>query len=134
MLTYRALSLVLASPVYIARAPQGADDVLSRPLGRWAPLVDDATWQRVRDYVDSHHKVPHQASRRFLLTGMLRCPQCGARMHGSSRPGHGARYRCASTTLGANAAVRDCRTSALSNQVDVAVLAEVFPLIETESG
>ena len=40
-------------------------------------------------------------------------------------------YRCSAANLGANAAVRGCATSALADQVDEAVLAEVLPLIET---
>ncbi len=100
------------------------------PVGRWEPLVDDAPWKRVREHVSSHQRLPRQARQRYLLTGLLRCPDCGARMQGSKRHGHGARYRCSATNLGANAATRECRTSALSERVDEAVLAEVVPVIE----
>jgi site-specific DNA recombinase len=129
VLTFRAISLVLASPVYIGRQPHGDTDVLARPIGRWTPLVDEAIWQQVREHVQRHQRVPHQASQRYLLTGLLRCPDCGTRMHGSKRPGHGSRYRCAATNLGTNAGVGECRTSALSARVDEAVLSEVLPHI-----
>ena len=133
VLTYEALRQILASPVYIGRLPYTGDDVLARPLGRWMPLVDEATWSRVRDRVRDHQRLPRQASQQYLLSGLLRCAKCGARMQGRTRAGHARSYRCSATNLGANAAVRGCATSALADQVDEAVLVEVLPLIEAPS-
>jgi DNA invertase Pin-like site-specific DNA recombinase len=131
VLTYQALRRILASPVYIGRLPYKGDDVLARPLGRWMPLVDDATWLRVRDQVRAHQRLPRQASQQYLLSGLLRCPKCGARMHGRAREGHAQIYRCSAANLGANVAIRGCATNTLANQVDEAVRAEILPLIET---
>lgn len=131
VLTYEALRQILASPVYIGRLPYTGDDVLARPIGRWIPLVDEATWRQVRDRVRDHQRLPRQASQQYLLSGLLRCSKCGARMQGRTRAGHARSYRCSATNLGANAAVRGCATSALTNQVDEAVQARVLPLIET---
>ena len=131
VLTYQAVRLILASPVYIARMPQGDDDVLTRPIARWLPLIDDATWLRVEERIKSHQHLPRQASQRYLLTGLLRCPICGARMHGRARHGHSRMYRCSSANLGANVKTRGCLASALGVAVEEAVLAEVLPIIET---
>jgi site-specific DNA recombinase len=131
VLTYRAVRQILGSPVYIARLPIGDDDVLARPLGRWEPLVDEATWLRVWERIASHQHVPRQASQRYLLTGLLRCPNCGNRMHGKARIGHARSYRCSSNNSGANTGTQSCLSSALAEHVDQAVLAEVLPLIET---
>src|SRR5829696_925308 len=121
---------VLVSPVYVGRVIHGSDDVLSRPKSRWEPLVDDATWRRIRDYVDGHRRLPRQASQHYLLTGLLRCPVCGCRMGGKARKHRSRSYRCCGVNLGANAPVWGCAITALADQVERAVLAEVLPLLE----
>ncbi len=130
VLTYRAVRQILGSPVYIARLPSGDDDVLSRLGGRWQPLVEEQTWLRVQERIASHQHLPRQASQHYLVTGLLRCPNCGGRMHGKGRTGHSRSYRCTSHTSGANSATRTCLTSVLADQVEQAVLAEVLPLVE----
>jgi site-specific DNA recombinase len=130
VLTYRAVRQILGSPVYIGRVPSGDDDVLSRLCGRWQPLVEEQTWLRVHERIASHQHVPRQASQYYMVTGLLRCPNCGGRMHGKGRAGHSRSYRCTSHTSGANAATRTCFTSVLADQVEQAVLAEVLPLVE----
>ena len=92
--------------------------------------MDDATWQRIRDYVDGHRRLPRQASQQYLLTGLLRCPVCGCRMGGKARKDRSRSYRCCGVNLGANAPVPGCAITALADQVEQAVLAEVLPLIE----
>jgi site-specific DNA recombinase len=123
VLTYRAVRQILGSPVYVARLPTGDADVLARPVGRWSPLVDDETWLQVQERIASHQHLPRQASQRYLVTGLLRCPRCGGRMHGKGRAGHSRSYRCTSSTSGANATTRTCLTSVLADQVEQAVLA-----------
>jgi DNA invertase Pin-like site-specific DNA recombinase len=121
---------VLVSPVYVGRLIHGSDDVLARPLARWEPLVEGATWQRIRDYVDGHQRLPRQASQQYLLTGLLRCPVCGCRMGGKARKDRSRSYRCCGVNLGANAPVPGCAITALADQVEQAVLAEVLLLID----
>lgn len=130
VMTYQAVRRILASPVYVGRPPRGDEEVFTRARGRWPVLVDDATWRRVRERVEGHQRLPRQASQRYLLTGLLRCHACGTRMHGRTRKGHGRTYRCAATTLGANARNRGCRGEVLGPSVDAGVLAEVVPLVE----
>jgi DNA invertase Pin-like site-specific DNA recombinase len=44
----RWIGHLLRTPTYVARPCKGDRDVLSRPLSRWPPLVDDATWEQVQ--------------------------------------------------------------------------------------
>jgi hypothetical protein len=53
--------------------------VLARAAGRWAPLVDDPTWQQVQDRFSRGWRL---GTPKYLLTGFLRCATCG---RGSSR-------------------------------------------------
>jgi DNA invertase Pin-like site-specific DNA recombinase len=127
---FQTLRNVLLSPVYVGRVIHGSDDVLFRPGSRWEPLVDDATWQQIRDYVEGHRRLPRQASQQYLLTGLLRCSVCGCRMSGKARKDRSRSYRCCGVNLGANAPVPGCAITSLADQVEQAVLAEVLPLIE----
>ena len=80
----------------------------------------------------SHRRLPRQASQQYLLTGLLRCPRLRSpHARHVARQGRSRVYRCSAANLGANAPVRGCvYASALGDQVDEAVLAEVLPLIE----
>ena len=130
VMTYQAMRRILTSPTYVARPPKGDADVLARSRGKWPALVDDDTWCLVRERIANHQRVPRQASGQYLLTGLLRCPSCGSRMHGHRRIERGRRYRCAAPNLGSNASTRGCLTEVLVIPVDAAVMAEVVPLIE----
>ncbi|HLZ31425.1 MAG TPA: recombinase family protein [Chloroflexota bacterium] len=70
---------LLRSPTYIARPCQGPDDVLSRPVARWEPLVSDELWMTVQQRMSGHAKRGRYPSSRFLWTGFLRCARCGSR-------------------------------------------------------
>src|SRR6185295_4686943 len=82
---------LLSCLTYAGRTPGGAP-------ARWPALVDAATWDRVQARLANHRRQPHQASGRYLLTGLLRCHRCGGRMYGSEwrrRDGSTTRnYRC----------------------------------------
>jgi DNA invertase Pin-like site-specific DNA recombinase len=126
---YQAVRQLLASPIYIGRPHRGDADVLARPPARWPALVDDATWQRIREQVAQHRRVPRQASRRYLLAGFLRCRTCGERMHGHQRRGV-PKYRCTAARNGAEVGKRACYAELCGDRLDEAVLAEVLPLVE----
>jgi site-specific DNA recombinase len=129
-LRFQAVRKILASPVYVARLPHRDADVLAQPQGKWPALVDDTTWRRVREQVASHQRLPRQASQRYLLTGLLRCPTCGARMSGHVSTGHPPRYRCTSDLLGASGGGRACYFEVRRDVLETAVLGELLPLIE----
>jgi hypothetical protein len=126
-LSYTLVRFLLRSPIYVARSEQGTGDVLSRTVGRWPALVDDTTWKSVQERLDRHKSIPRQASGRYLLTGLARCPRCGARMIGAARK-DGARpqYRCVN---GVNAPVQPCHHSATAPIVEADVLTEVSQLL-----
>jgi site-specific DNA recombinase len=129
-----ALRHALRAAVYVGRCetggPAGADgaDLLSRPLARWPALVDDETFRRVQERLEAHRRHPRQASGRYLLTGFIRCPRCGARMQGYSY-GAGAqsrpRYRCQSERQGASARLPACVATVLAAAMDAAVISHV---------
>jgi site-specific DNA recombinase len=84
----------LHNPLYVGRPFDGVDDVLSRPVGRWPALVSDELWTRAQARMAGHRRMAHQASGRYLLTGILRCSVCARAMRGHRTPPNG-RYRCA---------------------------------------
>src|SRR5262249_46121675 len=102
--------------------------------GRWPALVADATWRRVEGQVAGHRHTPHQATVQYLLTALLRCPDCGSRMHGrATGAGSGYirhRYRCASYARGAATVNQQCRISTTTRGVDAGVLGAVLPVVD----
>jgi DNA invertase Pin-like site-specific DNA recombinase len=126
-LSYTLVRFLLRSPIYVSRPEQGTANVLDRSAGRWPALVDDATWQAVQDRFELHKSMPRQASGRFLLTGLARCPKCGGRMIGARRK-DGARpvYRCMNGVI---ATVNSCHHSATAPIVESSVVSEVASLL-----
>jgi len=118
------ISKRVRSPIYIGRDSIGADDVLSRPLMRWPALVDEATWLQAQASIDSHQHQARQANGRYLLTGFLRCPKCGAGMCGQWFRAD-RRYVCIGHRAGTSAPDPTCRASASGRQLDRGVLAQV---------
>lgn len=118
------IAKALRNPAYIARDHVGETDVLARPRMRWPALVDDATWYQAQERLDSHRRQPHQATGSYVLTGFLRCPECGERMCGRVYKSD-RRYVCVGHTRGANASKPSCRASASGSRVEAAVLSEV---------
>ena len=126
-MSYPAVRNLLSAPVYVGRPGRRGADVLGRPQGRWPALIDDGIWQRVQERVSRHQHMPRQASGRYLLTGVVRCPKCGTRMTGyraNPRQGHGNRYRCAGRLL------HNCQWGLPAPPADAAVLSEVCTVIE----
>jgi hypothetical protein len=81
---------LLSAPVYVGRGgPPDLDEpeaVLERPVGRWDALITDETWRQVAAQRRLASRIPQQASGEFVLSGLLRCARCGARMQGRTRP------------------------------------------------
>jgi DNA invertase Pin-like site-specific DNA recombinase len=132
-----AVRQALRAPVYIARNFEvgrrftGDPDVLARPCGNWPALVSDELFIRVQARTDGHRAMPRQASGRYLLTGLLRCPKCACRMRASTRIGAGnPRYVCSASHVGALARDVSCRYQAVGHRVDAAVLGEVGLLLD----
>ena len=130
-LTLATLQKLLRRPVYVARHdPEDPDGVaqdaaaaLAQPVGRWAPIVDDATWLRVQERFASQRLLPRQASQRYLLTGLLKCPSCGGRMVGRLQKGKTPRYACVAAADGT------CGRTATAPPVEADVLAQVGAVV-----
>lgn len=111
----------LQAPVYIAQQPDGAP-------ANWQPLIDPATWQIVQDRLANAQVLPHQASQKYLLTGMLRCGRdnCGLRMSGNANrsPRRQARYVCHGSRGGS------CNFGTVAATVDQLADALIVPLAQ----
>jgi site-specific DNA recombinase len=136
-LDFGGIRHLFRAPVYVARPHSGkdVDGVLERPVGRWPALVDDQTWIAVRANVDrGKRKLPAQASGKYLLTGLLKCDRCGARMggrpKGRRRSGEIRRaYVCKGESLGARATMA-CKNRAVSAaRIEQVVLVTVTELL-----
>jgi site-specific DNA recombinase len=128
-MSWQAVRRMLSAPVYIARPDVGHRDVLTRPRGNWPALVDDETWGRVQRHIASHARLPRQASGRHLLTGLIRCYACGARMVGGAASNGLSRYYCAGQYLGTNAPEIKCRRTVPTRQMDAAALVEIVTVV-----
>src|SRR5262249_28846032 len=130
-LAYQAVRLMLGSPTYAARPPIGDPDVLARPVGHWPALVDDETWRRAQGRIADHKRLPHQATGRYLPTGLPRCPRCGSRVYGMPKKGRSAQYVCNSQGWGAGAPRVGCRQAVTADLIEPTVLADVENLVTT---
>jgi DNA invertase Pin-like site-specific DNA recombinase len=96
--------------------------------GRWAPIVDEQTWQRVQDTLRRHREAPRAQPDQYLLTGLVKCSRCGSgtvghsvtRQNGTRR----RRYRCVSTRYGGR-----CFQTLDAAQLEGLVLNEVGTLV-----
>jgi site-specific DNA recombinase len=129
VLNHRSVRQILSSPTYVGQT--SADGELLP--GRWPALIDRETWDRVQQRMTEHQHMPRQASRRYLLTGLLRCPRCGARMHGTTNSKVFV-YRCSGILGSVRASVEaHCHYSTGQPTVDATVLGQVGALLETLS-
>jgi DNA invertase Pin-like site-specific DNA recombinase len=122
---HQSVRSLLRSPTYIRRPAVGADDVLTRPVARWKPLVSDELWATVHQKMAGHPSPGRWPSGRYLLTGFLHCARCDSRMGvtGGGRSSRG--YRCLSKERGANAPRKGCQYGVPVHLADRAVLSEI---------
>jgi hypothetical protein len=126
----------LLSPVYIARpvAPRRqlveVAEVLPAAPCRWPALVDESTWAQAQEQIARHRHLPRQATGRYLLKGVIRCPRCKARMTGGTERTHGPRYYCAGLMArGAGAPDVRSTTTVMAAHVNDCVLAVVQEIV-----
>ena len=137
-LTLATMQGLLRRAVYVARhdlddpdqTAQDAEAVLAQPECRWPALTDDATWRRAQERFLSQHRLPRQASQRYLLTGFLRCPDpaCGSRMVGRLQKGKTPRYACVAAAEGT------CGRTATAPAVEGDVVAQVSATLAVVAG
>lgn len=139
------LRRLFSAAVYVGRHdyPEGhvgaATPVLERDPCRWPRLVSDDMYRAAACAVDEHARLPKQGSGTYLLTGLLRCARCGARMvgtpytarvrqaDGTIRVRTSRRYRCNGYLMGAGATTeqRACSTVIVCETVDTSVVEQV---------
>ncbi len=90
--------------------------------GKWDPIIDDATHRALvalfAGKVDRRKVIPRRNARRFLMTGLLRCAECGGRMY-ANKQGESHYYRCDNREGG-------CTNSASGRGVDAWVGQQVI--------
>lgn len=122
----RRLQTALRNPVYVGRfEPDG-------PCGQWLPIVPQETWDTVQERLDAHQRIPRQASGRYLLTGLLRCPDCDNRMQGqmlTTRNSRVGRYRCAGGAGRGEGSA--CTATADQQRVEALVVRQVQDVLNT---
>jgi DNA invertase Pin-like site-specific DNA recombinase len=127
---------ILTKYVYISRFGYkqagiiDVDEVLRLPTQRWPAIIDDETWARALRQLALHRRVPKQASKRYLMSGMLRCSACGSRMSGWSS-GRRPVYRCNPAGFEWDVVTpKRCSVTAPMDVVDPFVLAQMTALLE----
>jgi site-specific DNA recombinase len=123
------LKHVLGNPVYV-----GCLDVDGQQFpGRWRPIVDADLWDRVQARLAQHRQAPRARPESYLLTGLLKCPQCpDSPMAGSMQrtsPRNTRRYRCGSNRQ--RTAAGKCNYTVDANQVETLVLTQMRAVIES---
>lgn len=67
---------ILTNPVYIGRLEWAGETFQTR----WEPLVPEDLWQEVQELIRSRQALPTKRRDARLLTGLIRCGQCGRPM------------------------------------------------------
>lgn len=170
-LTYSIVRWLLHNPIYIRRQPRPVPSrprapgsggkrltrarpesrlspaqVLMQPEGRWPRLISDELWLRAQAAIDQHRRVPRQAQGAYLLTGLVFCPVCGARMGGATlrnreRRSDGSeavystrRYVCQSAQHAGTARPRPCRYSVHGDSLEASAVAQVAEVLARFAG
>jgi hypothetical protein len=124
-----AVRRILGFAVYVGRF-EPTDEQHAGERGRWEPLVDQDTWDAVqRGTAPTGRSGP--ISGVHLLTGMLRCANCGGKMSGWTLAGKWKRYRCTGFSRGSGHDERgECNGTAAAPLIDAPVLGRVTAILE----
>lgn len=94
--SYRKRQTIRKEGVVLGLEPSAAERQILIPC---PPLIDTEAWERAQSRIaQNKHKCGHNASRRFLLSGLLRCGCCGLHYIGAGAVGCMGKkytyYRC----------------------------------------
>lgn len=102
-------------------------DAAGRPVpGLWEPVLDDDTFDRLQLVLAAREQGggTRPGHRRYLLSGLVRCGTCGARMYGRPTPtGHA--YGCQVERMGHTVTIVGDRADDLVTTLVLARLADV---------
>lgn len=90
-----------------------ARDADGQPVrGEWTPIVDQDTFDALQAALDGRAPKERKGARKYLLSGVVRCGVCGAKMHGTrTREGHA--YACGEGDTDHSVTVAGRQTDAL---------------------
>lgn len=92
--------------------------------GNWEPILDRATWERIRLILGDPRRKQGGRPPTHLLTGILKCGKCGKNLRHAKKQS-GGRYVCDPQPKG-------CGRLAISDQIEADVVAEVLQRIPLE--
>jgi len=116
-----AVRMILTAPVYVGRFSDGSQ-------GRWEPLLDVSIWDSAQARLAARAGKPGPCGGEHLLTGLIRCADCGARMGGWKKD-KWRRYRCSAFMKNGQRSVRECGATVTAPILDDAVLTQVTALL-----
>ncbi|GAA0985538.1 Resolvase YneB [Nocardioides aquaticus] len=87
-----------------------------RVRGVWTPMVDQATFDALQAALDGRAPRTRRGAQKTLLSGVARCGECGARMHGYRTPA-GHAYACKVEGSGHSVTIAGRQTDALVTAV-----------------
>jgi hypothetical protein len=80
--------------------------------GVWKPLLDDETFDQLQAALDGRRPKTRRGSQKYLLSTLLRCGECGSKMHGfRTKEGHA--YACSAGEKGHSVTVAGRQTDDL---------------------
>lgn len=95
---------------HVGRDKAIARDADGQPVrGVWKPLLDQDTFDALQGALDGRKPKTRRGAQRYLLSTLLRCGECGSKMHGfRTKEGHA--YACSSETKGHSVTVAGRQT------------------------
>jgi site-specific DNA recombinase len=121
VMTFACVRKLVNSPLYAARRPDDPEGK-GEPMGH-PPLVSADLFDRAQAQLREARRLPRQASGRYLLTGFLRCPNCGGRLRGTPNLVRWSSYRCDAKDRGAGAPDPGCYWQATTRALDALTIA-----------
>ncbi|MEK4387903.1 recombinase family protein [Solibacillus sp. FSL W7-1464] len=123
--TIFAVKTILSNPIYIGNMKWRGE----LRKGKHAPIIDVTLWEKAQSIMklNSHlHEKIHPGS--FPLSGLLRCPQCGAPMvQGNSSP----KYKYYQCSRNKNSGSSACLANLISKEyAEKAVYEQVFTTLQ----
>jgi len=115
-----------------------ARDADSQPVrGVWTPMVDQPTYDALQAALDGRRPRTRRGSQKYLLSTLLRCGDCGSKMHGfRTKEGHA--YACSAGEKGHSVTVAGRQTDDLLTLLverrlaDADLSSEALPAAEWE--
>ncbi len=122
---------ILENPVYIGLVRFAGE----RTIGIHQPIINRELWNKVQERKGEGRRASRMVEREYLLSGLLRCPECGGPMvpiHKNKVRGDGSRkvyhyYQCAANLNKGKAA---CHANlVMADRIETAVLDKIMMIL-----